>query len=67
MTSFCIEKLHRRHEVESFDRGEEALNRFLVRFALPNRMANASQTYIDLSHDDAIVGFHTLVLGSSLR
>lgn len=60
---FRIEKLHRRHEVESFDCGEEALNRFLVRFALPNQMANASQTYIGLSDDDAIVGFYTLVVG----
>lgn len=63
MMGFRIEKLHRRHEVESFDCGEEALNRFLVRFALPNQMANASQTYIGLSDDDAIVGFYTLVVG----
>lgn len=63
MTALRIEKLHRRHEVETFDCGEEALNRFLVRFALPNQMANASQTYIGVSDDDAIVGFYTLVVG----
>lgn len=64
MTGFRIEKLHRRHAVEKFDCGEEALNRFLVRFALPNQMANASQTYVGITDDDdAIVGFYTLVVG----
>jgi GNAT superfamily N-acetyltransferase len=60
---FRIEKLHRRHAVEAFDCGEDALNRFLLRFALPNQMANASQTYIGLADDDAVVGFYTLVVG----
>lgn len=63
MTGFRIEKLHRRHSVETFDCGEDALNRFLIRFALSNQMANASQTYIGLTGDDAIVGFYTLVVG----
>lgn len=63
MTGLRIEKLHRRHAVETFDCGEEALNRFLVRFALPNQMANASQTYLGIAEDDAIVGFYTLVVG----
>ena len=58
-----IEKLQRRHAVENFDCGEDALNRFLVRFALPNQMANASQTYVGVSDEDAIVGFYTLVVG----
>jgi len=51
VTGFRIEKLHRRHAVETFDCGEEALNRFLVRFALANQMANASQTYVGLADD----------------
>jgi GNAT superfamily N-acetyltransferase len=63
VTEFRIEKLHRQHAVETFDCGEEALNRFLVRFALPNQMANGSQTYVGITGDDAIVGFHTLVVG----
>ena len=63
MTEFQIEKLHRRHAVETFDCGEEALNRFLIRFALPNQMANASQTYVGIADDDSIVGFHTIVVG----
>lgn len=63
MTGFRIEKLHRRHAVENFDCGEEALNRFLIRFALSSQMANASQTYVGMADDDVIVGFYTLVVG----
>lgn len=62
MTAFRIEKLSRLHAVESFDCGDEALNRFLVRYALPNQQANASQTYVGLA-DDEVVGFTTLVVG----
>jgi GNAT superfamily N-acetyltransferase len=57
-----IEKLNRQHAVEDFDCGEEALNRFLVRFALQNQQANSSQTYVGLA-DDAVIGFYTLVVG----
>lgn len=62
MTVFWIEKLTRHHAVENFDCGEDALNRFLSRFALSNQQASASQTYIGLA-DDTIVGFYTLVVG----
>lgn len=61
MTHFRVEKLARRHAVDAFDCGEEALNRFLVRFALPNSQANASQSYVGLA-DDAVIGFYTLVV-----
>ena len=49
MTAFAIEKLARRHPVESFDCGQAALNRFLARFALASQQANASQTYLGLA------------------
>lgn len=62
MTQFRIEKLSRLHAVDSFDCGEEALNRFLIRFALANQQANASQTYVGLN-GEAVIGFHTLVVG----
>jgi GNAT superfamily N-acetyltransferase len=62
VTRFRAEKLSRRHAVEHFDCGEEPLNRFLVRFALPNSQANASQTYVGLADDD-VIGFYTLVVG----
>ncbi|WP_373503079.1 GNAT family N-acetyltransferase [Aestuariivirga sp.] len=62
MTAFRIEKLARHHDVDGFDCGSEALNRFLIRFALNSQLAHASQTYLGLA-DDAVAGFHTLVVG----
>ena len=56
-----IEKLRRDHQVDPFDCGPEALNRFLVRYAFQNQQAEASQTYVALV-DDAVVGFYTLVV-----
>ncbi len=57
-----VEKLTRLHRVEAFDCGQEPLNRFLTRFALPGQQAGASQTYVALDGDQPI-GFHTLVVG----
>jgi GNAT superfamily N-acetyltransferase len=62
VTCFRIEKLTRQHAVETFDCGQEALNRFLARFALHNQQANASQTYVALA-DDTVIGFYSLVVG----
>ncbi|MDX2055122.1 MAG: GNAT family N-acetyltransferase [Polyangiaceae bacterium] len=62
MTTFRIQKLARTHSVDTFDCGHAGLNRFLVRFALPNQQANASQTYVGLA-DNEIIGFYTLVVG----
>jgi GNAT superfamily N-acetyltransferase len=59
--TYRIEKLARKHAVDAFDCGEEPLNRFLIRFALPNQQANASQTYVALAGDN-VIGFYTLVV-----
>jgi len=61
VTCFRIEKLTRQHAVETFDCGQEALNRFLARFALHNQQANASQTYVALA-DETVIGFYSLVV-----
>lgn len=58
----AIEKLTRAHNVESFDCGREALNRFLIRHALQNQGASASQTYVAISNHE-IAGYTTLVVG----
>lgn len=50
------------HLLESFDCGDDALNRFLIRFALANQRARAGLTYMVLAAD-AVAGFHTLVVG----
>jgi GNAT superfamily N-acetyltransferase len=61
MTGLKIEKLARTHALDAFDCGEDALNRFLTRFALPNQQANASQTYVGLA-GDAVIAYYTLVV-----
>jgi GNAT superfamily N-acetyltransferase len=57
-----VEKLRRDHAVDAFDCGRDELNRFLIRFALPNQQASASQTYVGRS-GDTVIGFYTLVVG----
>ena len=57
-----IEKLQQSHAVEGFDCGQEALNRFLTRYALQNQQAGAAQTYVAISGDE-VIGFYTLVVG----
>lgn len=61
MTVLGIEKLARHHAVDDFDCGEEALNRFVSRYAFQNQQASASQTYVGLA-DSNIIGFYTLVV-----
>jgi GNAT superfamily N-acetyltransferase len=56
-----IEKLQRGHAVEGFDCGREALNRFLIRYALQNEQAGASRTYVALVEAE-VVGYYTLVV-----
>lgn len=62
MTDLRIEKLHRGHAVESFDCGREALNRFLIRYALQSQQSGASQSYVALSGEE-VIGYYTLVVG----
>jgi GNAT superfamily N-acetyltransferase len=62
MIDLRIEKLHRGHAVESFDCGREALNRFLIRYALQSQQSGASQSYVALSGEE-VIGYYTLVVG----
>ena len=59
---FGIEKLGRDHVLDNFDCGKEPLNRFLLRNALQNQQANASQTYVACAAG-RVIGYHTLVVG----
>jgi GNAT superfamily N-acetyltransferase len=59
---FRTEKLRRDHPIDAFTCGRDELDRFLIRFALGNQQANASQTYLGL-HDAEVVGFYSLVVG----
>ena len=58
-----IEKLQRIHPIESFDCGMEVLNRFLMRYALQNQQAGASQTYLALTGTE-VIGYYSLAVGS---
>lgn len=60
--ALSIEKLNRTHNVEAFDCGQEALNRYFARFALQSQQAGASQSYVAL-YEQEVVGFYTLVVG----
>jgi GNAT superfamily N-acetyltransferase len=62
VTALRIEKLQRHHAIDAFDCGREALNRFLIRYALQNQQAGASQTYVALA-DSEVAGYYTLVVG----
>ena len=62
MTAFRVEKLQRGHDLDTFDCGREALNRFVIRYALQNQQAGASQTYVALA-DQELAGYYTLVVG----
>lgn len=54
-----FEKLHRSHNLESFDCGQGDLNRFLIRHALQRQQAGGSATYVALVEQE-VVGFHSL-------
>jgi GNAT superfamily N-acetyltransferase len=59
---YRIEPLQASQALQGFDCSDEALNRFLIRFALANQRARASRTYVALEAK-GVVGFHTLVVG----
>src|SRR5690348_5252624 len=60
--AFRIEKLRRDHPIDAFTCGQPELDRFLIRFALPNQQANAAQTYLGLAGAE-VIGFYSLVVG----
>ncbi len=62
MSGFRIEKLRRDHLIDNFSCGRAELDRFLIRYALGNQLANAAQTYVGL-HGTEVIGFYSLVVG----
>ena len=59
----CIEKLDRLHDVDSFDCGQENLNRYLQRYALVSQRSDAAQTYVGLA-GEKIIGYYSLVVSN---
>jgi predicted N-acetyltransferase YhbS len=58
-----VEKLRREHQLDSFDCGQEALNRFLKREAWNSQQAHSAQTYV-LTQELVVVGYYSLAAGS---
>jgi GNAT superfamily N-acetyltransferase len=59
----AIEKLRKDHQVDGFDCGKEALNRFLRQHAWANQQANAAQTYV-VAEEKRVRGYYSLAAGS---
>jgi GNAT superfamily N-acetyltransferase len=61
-----VEKLRADHKIAGFDCDREELNRYFLRYAWPNQLAGAAQTYVGLA-GDSVVGYHTLAVGQVSR
>ena len=61
-----VHKLGADDETDSFNCGQDDLNRFLKRFALANQAANAAQTYVTC-RANRVVGYYSLAVGSVRR
>jgi GNAT superfamily N-acetyltransferase len=59
----AIGKLRKDHEVDGFDCGKEALNRFLRQHAWANSQANATQTYV-LAEGKKVLAYYSLAAGA---
>jgi GNAT superfamily N-acetyltransferase len=62
VTALRIEKLDNRHALDDFDCGQDALNRYLIRYALTNQRANVARTYVGLAGEH-VIGYYTLAVG----
>jgi GNAT superfamily N-acetyltransferase len=62
-SDWLIRKLDRTDEVDAFDCGDAALNRYLARFALSNQSAGSAQTYVAVS-GKSVVGYYNLAVGA---
>ncbi len=63
MSIHRIEKLRQDHAVETFDCGDQDLNRFLRQHAFHSQLSGGSTTYVGLV-DQALIGYFTLAVGS---
>ena len=58
-----IEKIERLHCVDSFDCGQENLNRYLQQYSLMSQRAEAASTYVGVMNEK-IIGYYTLVVSN---
>ncbi len=62
MTGKRIESLHAGHDLQPFDCGRDALNHWLLKFALQSQAANSTRTYVAMD-GDTVNGFYSLAVG----
>lgn len=62
MTVKRVEPLGAEHELQTFDCGQDALNQWLRKFALPSQAARSSKTYVALE-GEGVIGFFSLAVG----
>ena len=62
VTAWHEEPIHKKHDREAFDCGEEALNEFLRRYARKSHELGGAKTFlaIDDADDKTILGFYSL-------
>jgi GNAT superfamily N-acetyltransferase len=53
------------HDVLGFDCGNEALNRFLQRYALLNQRNQSARTYVALRGETRVIGYYSLAAASA--
>jgi predicted N-acetyltransferase YhbS len=53
------------HAVSGFDCGNEALNRFLHRYALQNLRNQSARTYVALRGEAQVIGYYSLAAASA--
>jgi GNAT superfamily N-acetyltransferase len=61
----AVEKLNASHELDAFDCGKEALNRFLQRYAFSNQKAGSAQTYVVCRGERRVLGYYSLAAGAA--
>lgn len=63
MVKPTIEKLAASHNVQDFDCGNPALNRFLIKHALQSQQSHSATTYVACK-ENKIIGYYSLVVGA---
>lgn len=53
------------HDVLGFDCGNEALNRFLLRYALMNQRNQSARTYVAMRGETRVIGYYSLAAASA--
>lgn len=67
MSRLTLALLDERHDLDGFDCGHEALNRWLVKHARASHKADLARTYLALADGATIVGYVSLTTGSVER